>query len=133
MKLIILIFSLVISNSFLGQDKEIIGKWKPKAAQNEDKFECSAEIKSSFWINFISDTNYQMLQKYGTDAPPIESEGTYKVNKNNLTLTYQIGKLSTSLDIPVIELTEDHIILDYNLCPLRDIISNARLELERVK
>lgn len=133
MKLLTLIFLIVLSHSFLGQDKEIRGKWNAKAAQNEDKIECSAEIKNSFWIDFISDTNYKMLQKYSNDEPAIESEGTYNLNKNQLTLTYQIGKLSTSIEIPVIELSDNRLILNYNLCPMRDEISFTRLELEKVK
>ena len=93
--------------------------------QNEDDFECSEERKNTFKIDFFRNGTYLRTQSFGTDI--VEDSGTFNIINGQLNLTFKIGISSATHKIPILSYSNNMLVLDYNLCALRDEISTAKL------
>ena len=113
----------------------IEGKWQATSAFNEDGEACEEKITNAFKITLLPDKKCE-VQQWSWDQPnPFEWSGDYQLTSKALILTFIIGASSNSITYPIVEQSNDRIVLDYNLCALRDSLSNAvcRLTLERIK
>jgi hypothetical protein len=133
MKFILLFAAVALSLGNTQTNPELLGKWVPVHAENEDGVPCAANITESFWIEFLPEAQFVMEEYSWGDAGSMRSNGDYDLTNDLLTLNYKVTGFEAKMKLPILEWSEDKLVLNHCLCPTQDSIAPVILELKRLR